>query len=356
MPNILEMIDKFLNLKFAGELTVEVVCFRLILAIILGGIVGYEREKNNRPAGFRTHILVCFGAAIVSMIQDQLRLNILDIARTEGSAVASVIKTDLGRLGAQVISGVGFLGAGSIMKEKGETVGGLTTAAGIWATACVGLGIGWGFYNIAIVAILFMIIIMVSLKRVESKFVRKPGTAIVGYGIIDYDKNKYSIVDYGVVLTSKDLSTEERLEIVYDEIDKILKKYKPEFMAIEDLFYFKNNKTVISVAQARGVILLAGKQNNIAMTSYTPLQVKIGITGYGKAEKKQVQQMVQKFLGLSEIPKPDDVADALAICITHINSLGSKLSFGGANNLKKVVVPSGTNKISLEEYKNLLKK
>ena len=92
------------------------------------------------------------------------------------------------------------------------------------------------------------------------------------------------------------------------------------------------------------------------MTSYTPLQVKIGITGYGKAEKKQVQQMVQKFLGLSEIPKPDDAADALAICITHINSLGSKLSFGGANNLKKVVVPSGTNKISLEEYKNLLKK
>ena len=167
------MIDKFLNLKFAGELTVEVVCFRLVLAIILGGIVGYEREKNNRPAGFRTHILVCFGAAIVSMIQDQLRLNILDLARTEGSAVASVIKTDLGRLGAQVISGVGFLGAGSIMKEKGETVGGLTTAAGIWATACVGLGIGWGFYNIAIVAILFMIIIMVSLKRVESKFVRK---------------------------------------------------------------------------------------------------------------------------------------------------------------------------------------
>lgn len=107
---------------------------------------------------------MCFGAAIVSMVQDQLRLNILDLARTEGTAVASVIKTDLGRLGAQVISGVGFLGAGSIMKEKGETIGGLTTAAGIWATACVGLGIGWGFYNIAIVAILFMIIIMVSLK------------------------------------------------------------------------------------------------------------------------------------------------------------------------------------------------
>ena len=130
------------------------------------------KEKNNRPAGFRTHILVCFGAAIVSMVQDQLRLNILDLARTEGTAVASVIKTDLGRLGAQVISGVGFLGAGSIMKEKGETIGGLTTAAGIWATACVGLGIGWGFYNIAIVAILFMIIIMATLKKLESRLVK----------------------------------------------------------------------------------------------------------------------------------------------------------------------------------------
>ena len=183
-----------------------------------------------------------------------------------------------------------------------------------------------------------------------------PGTAIVGYGIIDYNKNKYSIVDYGVILTSKDLSNEERLEIVYNELNKILKKYKPEFMAIEDLFYFKNNKTVISVAQARGVILLAGKQNNIPISSYTPLQVKIGITGYGKAEKKQVQLMVQKFLGLFEIPKPDDAADALAICITHINSLSSNISFTGTNNLKKITLSSDTNKISLEEYKKLLKK
>lgn len=183
-----------------------------------------------------------------------------------------------------------------------------------------------------------------------------PGTAIVGYGIIDYNKNKYSIVDYGVILTSKDLSNEERLEIVYNELDKILKKYKPEFMAIEDLFYFKNNKTVISVAQARGVILLVGKQNDIPMSSYTPLQVKIGITGYGKAEKKQVQLMVQKFLGLSEIPKPDDAADALAICITHINSLISNISFTGTSNLKKITLSSDTNKISLEEYKKLLKK
>lgn len=173
MFNFFEMLDKFLTNNFTGALTVEVVAFRLFLAVLFGGIVGYEREKNNRPAGFRTHILVCFGAAIVSMVQDQLRLDILDLARNESIAVASVIKTDLGRLGAQVISGIGFLGAGSIMKEKGETVGGMTTAAGIWATGCVGLGIGWGFYNIAVAAIVFMLLIMVSFKKFESKLVRK---------------------------------------------------------------------------------------------------------------------------------------------------------------------------------------
>ena len=173
MFDFFEMLDKFLTNNFTGALTVEVVAFRLFLAVLFGGIVGYEREKNNRPAGFRTHILVCFGAAIVSMVQDQLRLDILDLARNESIAVASVIKTDLGRLGAQVISGIGFLGAGSIMKEKGETVGGMTTAAGIWATGCVGLGIGWGFYNIAVAAIVFMLLIMVSFKKFESKLVRK---------------------------------------------------------------------------------------------------------------------------------------------------------------------------------------
>ena len=173
MFDFFEMLDKFLTNNFTGALTVEVVAFRLFLAVLFGGIVGYEREKNNRPAGFRTHILVCFGAAIVSMVQDQLRLDILDLARHESLAVASVIKTDLGRLGAQVISGIGLLGAGSIMKEKGETVGGMTTAAGIWATGCVGLGIGWGFYNIAVAAIIFMLLIMVSFKKFESKLVRK---------------------------------------------------------------------------------------------------------------------------------------------------------------------------------------
>ena len=183
-----------------------------------------------------------------------------------------------------------------------------------------------------------------------------PGTAIVGFGIIDYEKNKYNCVDYGVILTDKDLNVEDRLEIVYDKLTKILKKYSPEYIAVEDLFYFKNNKTVISVAQARGIILLTAKQNKIPITSYTPLQVKMGITGYGKAEKKQVQLMVQKFLNLKEIPKPDDAADALAICITHINSLTSKLSSMNVINLKNIKIDGKTNTISLADYKELLKK
>ena len=172
MINFIKIIDKLFRNSFVNELTVEVVSFRLLLAVIFGGIVGYTREKDNKPAGFRTHILVCFGAAVISMVQDQLRLNILELA-SMNLKLSGAIKTDLGRLGAQVVSGIGFLGAGSIMKEKGETVGGMTTAAGIWATGCAGLGIGWGFYNLAIPAIVFILIIIVIFKKFEPKIVKK---------------------------------------------------------------------------------------------------------------------------------------------------------------------------------------
>ena len=162
------IIDEVLKNGFAESLTVKVVSLRLLLAVVFGGIVGYTRERNNKPAGFRTHILVCFGAAIISMVQDQLRLDIMELARVNAE-VASVVKTDLGRLGAQVVRGIGYLGAGSIMKEKGETVGGMTTAAGIWTTGCAGLGIGWGFYNLAVPAIVVMLLILVFFKKFESK-------------------------------------------------------------------------------------------------------------------------------------------------------------------------------------------
>lgn len=135
------------------------------MAIIIGGGIGYERGHQNRPAGFRTHILVCLGAAIVSMIQDQLRVNILKYTILHPE-VAQVLKTDLGRIGAQVVSGIGFLGAGTIMRDKG-IIGGLTTAASIWATGCLGLSIGWGFYYLAIPAGIGIIIVLVTLKKLE---------------------------------------------------------------------------------------------------------------------------------------------------------------------------------------------
>ena len=172
MINFIEITNELFENSFVNKLTVEVVSLRLLLAVVFGGIVGYTREKDNKPAGFRTHILLCFGAAVISMVQDQLRLNILELASVN-LKLTGVIKTDLGRLGAQVVSGIGFLGAGSIMKEKGETVGGMTTATGIWATGCAGLGIGWGFYNLAIPAIVFMLVIIVIFKKFEPKIVKR---------------------------------------------------------------------------------------------------------------------------------------------------------------------------------------
>ena len=151
--------------EFTNELPLYEIILRIVMAIIIGGVIGYERGHQNRPAGFRTHILVCLGAAIVSMIQDQLRVNILKYTILHPE-VAQVLKTDLGRIGAQVVSGIGFLGAGTIMRDKG-IIGGLTTAASIWATGCLGLSIGWGFYYLAIPAGIGIIIVLVTLKKLE---------------------------------------------------------------------------------------------------------------------------------------------------------------------------------------------
>lgn len=155
--------------EFYGVLTREQILLRLITSILIGGVIGYEREYNKQPAGFRTHILVCLGATLVSLIQDQLRINLLNLV-IENPLTAQVLKTDLGRIGAQVVSGIGFLGAGTIMREK-KSVAGLTTAASIWATGCIGLGIGWGFYNLTIPAAIFVLIVLVTLKQFERKFI-----------------------------------------------------------------------------------------------------------------------------------------------------------------------------------------
>lgn len=155
--------------QFTLTLSLQEILIRILMAIIIGGMIGYERGHSNRPAGFRTHILVCLGAAIVSLTQDQLRINLLNFAETNPDT-AQLLKTDLGRIGAQVVSGIGFLGAGTIMRDKG-VIGGLTTAASIWATGCIGLGIGWGFYYLAVPSGIAILIVLVTLKKVERSLI-----------------------------------------------------------------------------------------------------------------------------------------------------------------------------------------
>ena len=144
-----------------------------------------------------------------------------------------------------------------------------------------------------------------------------PGYAIVGYGVLDYVNNRFSVVDFGAITTPAGMDFSRRLEIIYDEMDVIIKKNRPEAMAIEKLFYNTNAKTVIDVGQARGVIMLAAQKNQLPAFEYTPLQVKQSVVGYGRAEKKQVQEMMRIMLHLDSVPKPDDTADALAMAICH---------------------------------------
>ena len=152
-----------------------------------------------------------------------------------------------------------------------------------------------------------------------------PGTATTGYGVIESNKGKLKIIDYGCILTDKKSKMPERLDFLGEELKKIIKKYKPQALAVEELFFFKNAKTIITVGQARGVILFVGKnigkKTGLDIFEYTPLQVKQAVVGYGRADKKQVQEMVKAILGLNEIPQPDDAADALAVAICCESSL-----------------------------------
>ncbi len=148
-----------------------------------------------------------------------------------------------------------------------------------------------------------------------------PGLAVVGYSLVEKNANKYRVCDYGVIRTNSDQENCERLMQIFSELKEIIERYKPDEMAVEELFFNKNVKTAIEVGQARGVILLTGAQSNIAVAEYTPLQVKQAVVGYGRASKQQVQQMIKALLNLEEIPKPDDAADALAVAICHGNSI-----------------------------------
>ena len=154
-----------------------------------------------------------------------------------------------------------------------------------------------------------------------------PGYAIVGFGVLEYNSGKFTVVDYGAITTSADMDFNRRLKVIYDDMTEIITTYKPDEMGIEKLFFNTNEKTAIDVAQARGVTLLPAIIRNIPIYEYTPLQVKQAVTGYGRADKNQVQQMTKAMLSLKAVPKPDDTADALAIAICHAHSANS------ANNL-----------------------
>ena len=155
-----------------------------------------------------------------------------------------------------------------------------------------------------------------------------PGYAIVGYGVLDYAGSAFSVVGFGAVTTPAGLSFEKRLKMIYDDITEIIETYKPDEMGIEKLFFNTNEKTAIDVAQARGVTLLPAIIRGIPIYEYTPLQVKSSIVGYGRAEKKQVQEMTKTMLHLKEVPKPDDTADAVAIAITHGLSINTRRVLG----------------------------
>lgn len=144
-----------------------------------------------------------------------------------------------------------------------------------------------------------------------------PGTGILGFGVIEIHGTKLSLVTAGVVKTPPHTPLDERLEEIYDGLTEIIAETKPDVMSIEKLFFARNVTTAMSVSHARGVAMLAGRKARLPIYEYTPLQIKQTLAGYGKADKKQMQEMVRVHLALKEIPKPDDAADALAAAITH---------------------------------------
>lgn len=174
-----------------------------------------------------------------------------------------------------------------------------------------------------------------------------PGTATVGYAILDKNKNKMTAVEYGCIKTKPGVSDGDRLVFIEKELEKIIKLFKPEESAIEKLFFMKNIKTAMAVSQARGVMLCTLARTKLPIFEYTPLQIKLTVTGYGKAPKLQIQRMVKGILGLKELPYPDDAADALAIAICHANqnllsrlNNNSKIKYTGykrqeTNNIQK---------------------
>ncbi|WP_129722639.1 crossover junction endodeoxyribonuclease RuvC [Xylanivirga thermophila] len=151
-----------------------------------------------------------------------------------------------------------------------------------------------------------------------------PGMAILGYGVVEVENHQMQVIDFGTVTTPAGMEMQNRLVNIYDGVVELIDRFKPDAIAVEELFFNKNVKTALAIGHARGVAVLAGAKKGIPLFEYTPLQVKQAVVGYGRADKNQVQQMVKMILGLRCIPKPDDAADALAICVCHAHSYGTQ--------------------------------
>ena len=164
-----------------------------------------------------------------------------------------------------------------------------------------------------------------------------PGIAIVGYGVLEYTKGKFRMIAMGSIETPAGIDVEQRLQMIYDDMCELLDTYRPEEMAIEELFFNTNQKTAIAVAEARGVILLSAIQKRVKISEYTPLQVKQSVVGYGRAEKKQVIALVKMILGMENGPKLDDTADALALAICHAHTGASRMRDYFNEKKKKLV-------------------
>lgn len=155
-----------------------------------------------------------------------------------------------------------------------------------------------------------------------------PGFAIVGFGVIDSTCMKNTPIDCGVITTPSDMPFSKRIKSIYESMNLLIAKYKPDMVSMETLFFNTNVTTAIQVGHARGVLILAVENANIPLYEYTPLQIKQAVTGYGKADKVQMQQMVKMLLGLAAVPKPDDAADALAAALCHAQSYKLKQQVG----------------------------
>ena len=152
-----------------------------------------------------------------------------------------------------------------------------------------------------------------------------PGYAIMGYGILDYNGNRFKTVAYDSIETDAGMPMPERLKILYEGLDEVIRRYEPQEASIEELFFNNNAKTAILVGEARGVAVLACVENGLEIFEYTPLQIKQSLVGYGRADKKQVQAMVKMILNLESVPQPDDTADAVAAAICHAHSRNSRV-------------------------------